>query len=159
MLWSLVNPLLNRSSATYLIFNIFKSHFNSHGCRNVVVLHPHHDLIIHRQLGCFLDGRKDGCSHQLCWGLDKADQDQVRHLLLWSYKLLLQGSNFTYSIIFELLKKFGRVSKCYTYDNVESSGFVGLLLPLCQSYAILRVVATPPIHHSSPLPNISDNLS
>lgn len=67
-----------------------------------MVLHPHHDLFLHCKLGRLLDGRKDGGSNQLCWGFDQADQNQVRHILLWIHQLLLQGY-YNYILLLSIL--------------------------------------------------------
>ncbi len=45
----------------------------------VVVLHPHHHLVIHGQPGCFPHRRKDAVSYRISWRPGKADGNQVRH--------------------------------------------------------------------------------
>ena len=54
-----------------------QSHLYQDGGGHVVVLHPDHDQLLHRQPGSLPHRGEDGVSHRVSGGPGQADQDQV----------------------------------------------------------------------------------
>lgn len=56
---------------------LFQGHFNTHRWRHLVVLHPHHNLILHRQLGCLPNSGENDNTDRECPRFGWAGRDRL----------------------------------------------------------------------------------
>ena len=90
-----VHPLETHVPWRRQSFCLFSGDFNAYRGRHLVVLHPHHYLVLHSKPRCLPHGRKDDHSHRERGGSSRADRNRIRNPGGWLHHDVLQGEDLT----------------------------------------------------------------